>query len=176
MVILPSLLAGAFILFSHNIFTDANTDNFRQVENEPVGITSTLGLETEQEGLIDFTPQEETMTKMVVAHEGGYCSPELQEAIVDVIKNRVLDDNFPDNINDVLHAKNQFTAINNYYYTNVPLSESTSNIVETALRDYDTSQGALYFCNHDYIYSENIDNFFKSKEFLFEIDGVSFYK
>lgn len=132
-----------------------------------------------QEPVEEELPYDEVEIKMleaVVAHESEYCSPELKTAIVDVVINRVEDEQFPDTISEVLSGKNQFTAIHNYYDNKIPPSEDTSEIVLEAISDEDITNGALYFCNHDYIYNQQVNEFFYNKDFICEIDGVSFYK
>ena len=66
-------------------------------------------------GVITYTQEEFDMMCCVVMHEVGYCSEQMKLAISNVIINRVKSPKFPNNIKEVLHQRNQFTAINNYY-------------------------------------------------------------
>lgn len=156
-------------------FSVEGTLQYLKLENS-LNEYSSLVEESPVKEELPFDETEIEMLEAVVAHESEYCSPELKTAIVDVVVNRVEDEEFPDTISEVLSGKNQFTAIHNYYDNKIPPSEDTSEIVLNALSDGDITNGALYFCNHDYIYNEKVNEFFYQKDFICEIDGVSFYK
>ncbi len=69
--------------------------------------------------------------------------------IVNVIFNRVASDGFPDEIYDVIHqkinGKAQFSPISDGRYYSVPITDSTYEAVERALKGEDYAKGALFF-------------------------------
>lgn len=184
MVLLLSRFTGVVLGLTLSFMPVQDYTSNTSVE-ETLQFLKLIPLNEEESVLVEEIPVEEgpkfeeTEIKMlaaVVAHESEHCSPELKTAIVDVVINRVEDEEFPDTISEVLSGKNQFTAIHNYYDNRIPPSEDTSEIVLNALDDDDITNGALYFCNHDYIYNDEVNKFFYEKDFIREIDGVSFYK
>ena len=83
--------------------------------------------------VISLTDQEFDMMCAVVMSEVGYCDDTMKLAIANVIINRVQSDRFPDNVYDVLHQKNQFGAIDNYYTKRLVPDESVIDCVKRAL-------------------------------------------
>lgn len=116
------------------------------------------------------------LAKMAMAEAEG-CSTETKVRIIQTILNRVHDDYFPDTIHDVLYQKIgkvwQFSPIGNGRWNRVEPSEDcwlALQIVKEA--QYDESLGALYFescADQDNWHSRNL-------EFLYELDGMRFYK
>ena len=88
------------------------------------------------------------------------------------VLNRVWDEQFPDTIEEVVFAKNQFsvTAAGGRYYTTEP-DEECYEALELVSAGWDESQGALYFesCKGDSWHSRNL-------EFLFQEGNHKFYK
>ena len=116
------------------------------------------------------------LAKMAMA-EAEDCSTETKVRIIQTILNRVHNDYFPDTIHDVLYQKVgrvwQFSPIGNGRWSRVEPSKDcwlALQIVKEA--QYDESLGALYFescASPDNWHSRNL-------EFLYEIDGMRFYK
>lgn len=71
--------------------------------------------------------------------------------IAHVILNRVLDHRFPDTIEGVLTAPNQFSySLTPDRYHSVTISETTRQVVhDIFLVGWDSTNGALYFCSGD---------------------------
>ena len=116
------------------------------------------------------------LAKMAMAEAEG-CSTETKVRIIQTILNRVHNDYFPDTIHDVLYQKVgkvwQFSPIGNGRWSRVEPSEDcwlALQIVKEA--QYDESLGALYFescADPNNWHSRNL-------EFLYELDGMRFYK
>ena len=108
-----------------------------EIENDTVGeiVIEVESVEPEPENdyVIDLTDQEFDMMCSVVMSEVGYCDEQLKLAIANVIINRVKSDRFPDTVYEVLHQKNQFGAIDNYYTKRLVPDESVIDCVKRAL-------------------------------------------
>lgn len=116
------------------------------------------------------------LAKIVMAEAEG-CSIKCKERVILVVLNRVWDDRFPDTIYDVIHENYngiyQFTPTQDGRWDRVEPNEECYQAVENITKNpYDESEGALYFesCeNEDNWHSQNL-------EYLYEIDGIRFYK
>lgn len=125
----------------------------------------------------DWSTEENYMLAKIAMAEAEGCSNETKQCVIQVILNRVHDDYFPDTIYDVLFQHSgdvyQFTPVINGRWDRVEPNEDCFNAVNAvAMNTHDISMGALYFesCkNKDNWHSRNL-------EFLFELDGLRFYK
>ncbi|SDB50767.1 Cell Wall Hydrolase [Ruminococcaceae bacterium FB2012] len=106
-----------------------------EIEDNGLGeiVISVESAEPDPEYVIDLTPEEFDMMCAVVMSEVGYCDDQLKLAIANVIINRVKSDRFPDSVYEVLHQKNQFGAIDNYYTKRLVPDESVIDCVTRAL-------------------------------------------
>ena len=106
-----------------------------EVTIEVVGIVPEEDSAAQNAGkyVISLTDQEFDMMCAVVMSEVGYCDDTMKLAIANVIINRVKSDRFPDTVYEVLHQKNQFGAIDNYYTKRLVPDESVISCVKRAL-------------------------------------------
>ena len=121
----------------------------------------------------------EQLAKIAMAEAEG-CDLKTKVLVILVILNRVQSQNFPDSISEVIFEKSgnvyQFSPCipGGRYYTTSPNSDcyEAVEIVANMDKESDYSQGALYFeC------CENPDNWHsKNLEYLYQRDGVRFYK
>lgn len=84
--------------------------------------------------------------------------------VMNVILNRVEDDEFPDDIESVIFEKKQFAPIRNGRWSRVEPNEECYEAVEMIMGGWDESQGALYFESYqdkDNWHSNNLDKLFK---------------
>lgn len=99
--------------------------------------------------------------------------------IVNVILNRVADDDFPDSIKEVIfqnkNGEYQFSPVSNDRYWSVNVSDDTEEAVERALQGEDYSEGALYFVARKRT-SDNAAWFDEHLKWLFKHGGHEFYK
>ena len=81
----------------------------------------------EEEIVVD--PEDLEMLACVIYQEAGadYCCDDCRRRVADVVLNRVEDDRFPDNIQDVLTQKRQYGR---YYWTGVVWPERAKNDCE----------------------------------------------
>lgn len=84
-------------------------------------------IEVEEE--IEIDPEELELLACVIYQEAGadYCCDDCRRRVADVVLNRVEDDRFPDNIQDVLTQKRQYGR---YYWTGVVWPERAKNDCE----------------------------------------------
>lgn len=123
---------------------------------------------------ISYTYQEYEMLCAVVMHEVGYCSTYSQQLVTSLIINRVLDGRFGNSIYEVLHAPDQFTAIDNYYSPTVPVTEEVRAVVKNVLNDeHDYANGALYYYAPRWC---GYMSYFENKQLVAEHDGQRFFK
>ena len=74
-----------------------------------------------------------------------FCDMDRKKA--DVIINRVLSDEFPDSVTEVVYAPSQFQPVSNGRINSVKVTAETIRCVDRALDGEDYSNGALYFMN-----------------------------
>ena len=100
--------------------------------------------------------------------------------VANVVLNRVADDEFPDNITDVVFqrkgGKCQFSPISDGRYWDVTISEDSKEAVERVLNGEDSSQGALYFMAREYADSDNVKWFDDDLTWLFKHGVHEFFK
>ena len=103
---------------------------------------------------IDLDDREmEVLCRIVQAEAGG--EDRMGKILVaDVIINRVLSPNFPDDVEEVVFQYSngvyQFSPVRNGRYYDVEITEETREAVLCALREEDASGGALYFASRQY--------------------------
>ena len=69
----------------------------------------------------------------------------------------------------------QFSPVSNGTINEVEISEETKEVVYSALRGEDISNGALYFMARKYAKAENIAWFDRNLTFLFSYGGHDFF-
>ena len=125
--------------------------------------------------VISYTDKELQMLYCVVEGEVGGCSDASKIAVTNVIINRVKSKKFANSLTGVLTAKNQFTAIKNYYNTYRTPTKSTKDCVKRALYGENNSKGALYFYSKKYC-SSSTASWFESMTLCLDIDGQRYFK
>jgi N-acetylmuramoyl-L-alanine amidase len=100
--------------------------------------------------------------------------------IVNVIFNRMEDDEFPDTVEDVIFQKvdgdYQFSPISDERYWDIKVSEKTEEAVQRALEGEDYSEGALYFIARSRTKKSSARWFDNHLDWLFKHGGHDFYK
>jgi len=99
-----------------------------------------------QDMTVDVTEEEIEMLTRIISGEARGEPLEGQIAVGAVVLNRVLSDDFPDTIEEVIFAEGQFIAIDDGYYDMQP-SEKSYRAAIKALEGEDPSNGAYYFYN-----------------------------
>ncbi|MFN2362958.1 MAG: cell wall hydrolase [Halarsenatibacteraceae bacterium] len=95
---------------------------------------------------IDIDDKELEMLVRIISGEARGESLEGQIAVAAVVINRVLSDDFPDTIEEVIFQEGQFIAIDDGYYDMEPTERSYKAALR-ALEGEDPSNGAYYFYN-----------------------------
>jgi N-acetylmuramoyl-L-alanine amidase len=112
------------------------------------------------------------LAKIAMAEAEGY-NTRTKTLIIMCVLNRVWSDEFPDTIEEVIFQENQFSPIDNGRWDRVEPNEDCYEAVKVVMEaKYDYSGGATYFENcadEDNWHSRNL-------EFLYESEGVRFYK
>ncbi|MDE7322285.1 MAG: cell wall hydrolase [Lachnospiraceae bacterium] len=120
----------------------------------------------------------DTLMKIVEAEAGGE-DRKGKLLVANVVINRVKNKKFPNNVTDVVYQKaqnvTQFSPVSNGAINQVKISEETKDVVYSALRGEDISNGALYFMARKYADSENVNWFDTNLTFLFSYGGHDFY-
>ena len=120
----------------------------------------------------------ETLMKIVQAEAGGE-DRRGKLLVANVVINRVRNRQFPDNITDVVYQQSQnvtqFSPVSNGVINKVAVSEETKEVVYSALRGEDVSNGALFFMARKYTPPENAKWFDDNLTFLFSYGGHDFY-
>ena len=120
----------------------------------------------------------DTLMRIVEAEAGGEDRTG-KLLVANVVINRVKNKRFPNNVTDVVYqkAKNvtQFSPVSNGIIDKVTVSEETKDVVYSALKGEDVSNGALFFMARKYAAPENVEWFDSNLTFLFSYGGHDFY-
>lgn len=108
-----------------DISEEVEVDEAVEEPAEEVGVVTEEPVEEE----IVVDPEDLEMLACVIYQEAGadYCCDDCRRRVADVVLNRVEDDRFPDNIQDVLTQKRQYGR---YYWTGVVWPERAKNECE----------------------------------------------
>ena len=140
------------------------------VETEETAATSQV---------LAFSEEDYNNLLRIVEAEAGGEDEKGKILVANVVINRVMDEDFPDSITEVIFQKEngvtQFSPVSNGRIFKVSVSEETVEAVNKALGGEDYSQGALYFAARKYANSDNMRWFDESLEFLFEHGGHEFF-
>ncbi len=133
----------------------------------------------EQRFCIDVSEKDlETLMRIVEAEAGGE-DRKGKLLVANVVINRVRNKRFPNNVTDVVYqkAKNvtQFSPVSNGFINQVKISEETRDVVYSALKGEDVSNGALFFMARKLASPENAEWFDSNLTFLFSYGGHDFY-
>lgn len=134
----------------------------------------------EQKFCINVTDADiDTLFRIVEAEAGGEDRTG-KLLVADVVINRVKSNAFPNNVVDVVYQGNQsvaqFSPVSNGVINKVNISDETREVVYSALRGEDVSEGALFFMARKYTAPENAKWFDNNLTFLFNYGGHDFYK
>ena len=95
----------------------------------------------------------------VVSSETGYCEDQAQKAVAHTILNRLISDNFPNTMYEVVTQENQYTAIHSYFdgqyrdglYPGSELWNNTMRLCYEAVSEWDFTGGAVAYYNPEMI-------------------------
>ena len=121
----------------------------------------------------DWSAEESYLLARIAMAEAEGCNIQTKTLIIMCVLNRVWSDEFPDTIEEVIFQENQFSPIDNGRWDRVEPNEDCYEAVKVVMEaKYDYSGSATYFENcadEDNWHSKNL-------EFLYESEGIRFYK
>ncbi len=139
-----------------------------------------LSTEKEQSFIYNVSAAEISMLERIVQAEAGGEDMKGKILIANVILNRVADEHFPDNIEDVIFQNKggeyQFSPVDDERYWKVKVSKKSEEAVQRALEGEDYSEGALYFIARKRTTSSSAAWFDNNLDWLFKHGGHEFYK
>lgn len=147
--------------------------------NAPIEIASTVKEETIEEYSRNLTDDEKLMLAKIAMAEAEGESIKTKMYVIMTVLNRVNDTkHFPNTVEEVIFQENkgiyQFSPVmpGGRWWTTEPNKECWEAVEKVNETAYDISRGALYFES-----CENTDNWHsRNLEFLFESEGMRFYK
>lgn len=110
-----------------------------------------------------ITDDEIEMLARLLFLEAGNQSVEGQRAVIEVVFNRLLSDEFPNTLNDVVYAKNQFSPA--HLIPSTTPTEEQYEVIQIVLTDTDTilDRGVVFFSRgqyNDYLFDKIGDHYF----------------
>jgi N-acetylmuramoyl-L-alanine amidase len=130
--------------------------------------------------IIDVTEEEIEMLHRIVQAEAGGEDRVGKILIVNVILNRIEDNDFPDTVEEVIFQNKkgeyQFSPVDDKSYWSVDISEDTEEAVLSALEGEDHSEGALYFIARKRTRASSAEWFDNNLKWLFKHGGHEFYR
>lgn len=190
LLLITNIVCAGLLVFSKQYEVQAGNpygQELMQTETKCVELKKFESLERvisyetlEQSFCIDVSDQDiDTLMRIVEAEAGGE-DRKGKLLVANVVINRVKNKRFPDTVTDVVYQRDQnvtqFSPVSNGTINKVKISEETTEVVYSALRGEDISQGALFFMARKYATSENAQWFDNHLTFLFSYGGHDFYK
>lgn len=111
------------------------SDNKNDTTTEPVTLYDTL------------SGNEITMIEITIQHEVGNFSKEYKTYVAELIRNRLVSEDFPNTVTEVLFQKGQFQGISNWLYSGITPDEETKEVVKEVFSAKGTSHSATYYYN-----------------------------
>ncbi len=124
----------------------------------------------------DASSDEVALLARIVEAEAGDQDIKGRILVANVILNRVDSGEFPDNIEDVVYQKRQFSPVSDGRLWKVSVTSSSKEAANRALEGEDYSEGALYFVDRKGASKSNIRWFDNELTWLFKHGCHEFYK
>lgn len=148
----------------------------REYEIEVLSVSDDKEVKEKKEKTSKYTKEEIEILQRITEAECTGQSLEAKKNVASVIINRVNSKSFPNNIEDVVFQKHQFSPISDGRYYKVTITDETREAIEEVLKNGVTND-ALFFCNQNDVKSAKNKKWFNKLVFLFTDDsGHSFYK
>ena len=119
----------------NSIIVQTASDNKNDTTTEPVTLYDTL------------SENEIAMIEITIQHEVGNFSKEYKTYVAELIRNRLVSEDFPNTVTEVLFQKGQFQGISNWLYSGIIPDKETKEIVKEVFSAEDTSHSATYYYN-----------------------------
>lgn len=126
--------------YKHPVLPSIDIDKIESDSN----IESTITPVTLYDTLSD---EEISMIEIVIQHEVGNFSKEYKTYVAELIRNRLISEDFPNTITDVLFQKGQFQGISSWLYSGIVPDEETKAVVKEVFSAEFTSHEATFYYN-----------------------------
>ena len=94
-----------------------------------------------------FTNDEIHLIEVTVQHEVGNFSENYQTLVAELIYNRLMSEQFPNTVEEVLYQEGQFCGIEDWYSSDIVVDDTTKDVVKSVFNKETTSHNALYYYN-----------------------------
>ena len=120
-----------------------------------------------------FTNDEIHLIEVTVQHEVGNFSENYQTLVAELIYNRLMSEQFPNTVEEVLYQEGQFCGIEDWYSSDIVVDDTTKDVVKSVFNKETTSHNALYYYNPElsadyaiewFEYSGDVDYLFEYTE------------
>ena len=151
-----------------------------ETKQEKEETIQSFSINTSSGDTILLTENEVSMLERIVQAEAGGEDMTGKILIVNVIMNRLIDEAFPDTVEEVIFQKSgndyQFSPVKSGRYWSVKISKQTREAVQRAMEGKDYSKGALYFVARKRTTSASVKWFDDNLDKLFKHGGHEFYR
>lgn len=179
--VIYSIFYFSNILQANNKWEVSNTpkkiDRVEKVESVNIKKENIYKIEDNVVYKVPCSNEEIELMEYIVEMEAHDLSYQHKEIIACVIVNRVYSNLFPNTINDVIKARNQFPSIYNYYNKKFHPNQDTKNAVYNVLTGkvdrFSVSKDAVFFYNPSVC---GVNSWFESRELVLEMDGHRFFR
>ena len=179
--VIYSIFYFSNILQANNKWEVSNTpkkiDRVEKVESVNIKKENIYKIEDNVVYKVPCSNEEIELMEYIVEMEAHDLSYKHKEIIACVIVNRVYSNLFPNTINDVIKARNQFPSIYNYYNKKFRPNQDTKKAVYNVLTGkvdrFNVSKDAVFFYNPSVC---GVNSWFESRELVLEMDGHRFFR
>lgn len=119
----------------NSIIVQTASDNKNDTTAESITLYDTL------------SENEIAMIEITIQHEVGNFSKEYKTYVTELIRNRLISEDFPNTVTEVLFQKSQFQGISNWLYSGITPDEETKEVVKEVFSAEGTSHSATYYYN-----------------------------
>lgn len=167
-------LTAAAVMFSMCITVHGEQKETNIIFNEPLNIGWEI-LEQHTDPIWRFTDEEEELLARLMMAEAEGEGDIGKSLVLQVVLNRVLSNNFPDTVKEVVFEKKdgvcQFQPVyDGRLWEVVPDDVCYEILADIQAETYDNAQGATYFCE------KNHNKWHESREYLFTYGNHNFYR
>ena len=179
--VIYSIFYFSNILQANNKWEVSNTpkkiDRVEKVESVNIKKENIYKIEDNVVYKVPCSDEEIELMEYIVEMEAHDLSYKHKEIIACVIVNRVYSNLFPNTINDVIKARNQFPSIYNYYnkkfHPNQDTKKAVYNVLTGKVDRFNVSKDAVFFYNPSVC---GVNSWFESRELVLEMDGHRFFR
>ncbi len=139
--------------------------------NELQQVSTPAQLESEEDAAgLDFTDEESQILLKLAMAEAGDQGVIGKALVINVVKNRVESEDFPNSIEEVIFEPKQFSPIEDGRYDKAVPDAECEDALEMVLNYWDGANGALYFeadWNENTWHRENLTQLFQYGDLIF---------